>query len=415
VGTRYKSDDFTPYIYKTEDYGKTWKLITNGIAPMHFTRAICADRKRQGLLYAGTEYGMYISYDDGEHWRPFQLNLPTVPVTDIITRDNDLIVATQGRAFWMIDDLTPVQQYDPAITKSGLFVYDISPAWRIRAARYRRNRESPVNAGENPPGGVLINFYSKAVNDSTKAFISIYDKDRKLIKKYSSDSKKDGLDLHAGMNQFAWDMLYPGSEKMEGMILWNGTPGSILAPPGEYFAGIRVGVDSAMKSFSIKADPNYVCSQQDYEAQFAFLQKVQHKFNDVQETIAGIRSLRKQLNDFVDRQGKDCPKEVKQMADSINRKMTGIEETLYQTKSKSGQDVLNYPIRLNDKLAGVFNTAASGNMAPSKQVQEVYAVLSAQCDEQISLFDKLQQNELAAFNQLVREKSLPVIRLKEKE
>lgn len=415
VGTRYKSDDFTPYIYKTEDYGKSWKLITNGIAPMHFARAICADRKRPGLLYAGTEYGMYISYDDGEHWRPFQLNLPPVPITDIITRDNDLIVATQGRAFWMIDDLTPVQAYDLAITKNNLFVYDISPAWRIRSTRYRRNRESPVNAGENPPTGVVIDFYSKAVSDSTQGVISIFDKDRKLIKQYSSDAKKDKLDLHTGMNRFVWDMLYPGSERVEGMILWNGTPGTILAAPGNYFASIRIGNDSVMKSFSIKADPNYVCSQQDYEAQFAFLQKVQQKFDEVQATITGIRSLRKQINDFIDRQGKECPKEVKQLADSINRKMTGIEETLYQTKSKSGQDVLNYPIRLNDKLAGVFNTAASGNMAPSQQVQAVYAELSVQCDEQINLFEKLQQNELAAFNGLIREKALPVIRLKEKE
>src|SRR5262249_26073289 len=152
-----------------------------------------------------------------------------------------------------------------------------------------------------------------------------------------------------------------------------GGPNALTAPPGNYFARFKLEKDSAEVPFTIKADPNYNISQADYEAQFAFLQDVQNKFNEVQKAIRNIRTVRAEINDLTARWGKDAPKDVKQMTDSINKQMTAIEETLYQTKAKSGQDVLNYPIRLNDKLGGIFGVAASGNMAPSKQVKEAYA------------------------------------------
>lgn len=414
IGTRYKSDDFTPYIYKTEDYGKSWKLITNGIDNLHFTRAMRADRVRPGLLYAGTEYGMYISYDDGANWRKFQLNLPIVPITDLTIKNNDLIVATQGRAFWMIDDLTIVQKYDPAITEKNLYVFPVHPAWRIPGQEERFNsfRRAPVNAGANPPNGVVIKYYLKNVTDSTKGSMVLMDKNKKTIKTYSTDAKDNKLEFTKGMNQFVWNLQYPGAESIDGMILWNGTPGSIVAPPGEYFFKFKAGSDSAEGNFVIKADPNYECSQADYEAQFSFLQTVMGKFNELQKGIKNIRAVRAQINEFVGKQGKDCPKEVKALADSINKKLTGIEETLYQTKARSGQDVLNYPIRLNDKLSGVFDMANSGNMAPPKQARDVYAVLAAQCDEQLNKLQAVLKEEVVSFNKLVREKELPVINLK---
>jgi len=415
VGTRYKSDDFAPYIYKTEDYGKTWKKITNGIDPLHFTRVMRADRQRPGLLYAGTEYGMYISYDDGANWRKFQLNLPIVPITDLTIKNNDLIVATQGRAFWVIDDLTVVQQYDAALVNKNMHVFPVNPAWRIPGVdgRFAAFMRAPVNAGANPANGVVINYFLKDVTDSSKATITVMDKNKKVIKTFGTDSKDNKIDIVKGMNQFNWNLQYPGAETIDGMILWNGTPGGIVAAPGEYFYKIKVDKDSAEGNFIVKADPNYKCSQADYEAQFAFLQECMGKFNDVQKGIKTIRSLRSQINDFVGKQGKDCPKEVKDMADAINKQLTGVEETLYQTKAKSGQDVLNFPIRLNDKLSGVFDAANSGNMAPSKQVKEVYAVLAAQCDEQLAKLKKIQDEDVVKFNQLIRDKALPVIQVKQ--
>lgn len=411
VGTRYKSDDFAPYIYKTEDYGKSWKLITNGINKLHFTRALRADKKRPGLLYAGTEYGMYISYDDGANWRRFQLNLPEVPITDLTIKNNDLVVATQGRAFWVIDDLSVVQQYDPAIANKNIHLFSSAPAWRIPGmdSRFAAFRRAPVNAGENPPNGAVINFYAAGVTDSSKASLIILDKNKKPIKTFSTDSKENKLDVTKGMNQFVWNLQYPGAETIDGMILWNGTPSGITAPPGEYTYKIKIDKDSAEGSFTVAADPNYKISQEDYEAQFNFLQQVMGKFNEVQKGIKNIRSLRSQINDFVSKQGKDCPKDVKDMADGINKKLTAIEETLYQTKAKSGQDVLNFPIKLNDKLSGVFDAANSGNMAPSKQVKDVYAALAVQCDEQLDKLKTIVNDDIQKFNQLIREKALPVI------
>ncbi|HEX7905622.1 MAG TPA: hypothetical protein VF487_17240 [Chitinophagaceae bacterium] len=415
VGTRYKSDDFAPYIYKTEDYGKTWKLIVNGIHKMHFARTLRADRKRPGLLYAGTEYGMYISYDDGANWKPFQLNLPEVPITDLTIKENDLIVATQGRSFYVLDDLSVIQQLNKSIVDKNLHVFTVNPAWRIAGGGGRfRGTTTLVNAGENPPNGVVVNYYAKNVNDTTKASVTILDKNKKIIRTYATDAKEAGnkMEIGKGMNQFIWNLQYPEAERIEGMILWTGVPGNMTAPPGDYFYKVKAGTDSAEGSFTVKADPNYKITQEDYDAQFAFLQTVQGKFNAIQKAIKDIRTIRTQINDFTGRQEKTQVKEVKVMADSINKQLTAIEEVLYQTKAKSGQDVLNYPIRLNDKLGGVYDAAASGNMAPPKQVKEVYADLAAQVDMQLNKLKKIQDEEVPQLNQLIREKALPVIGLK---
>lgn len=412
TGTRYKLDDFTPYIYKTTDYGKTWVLITNGINKMHFTRVMRADHKRRGLLYAGTEYGMYISYNDGANWKPFQLNLPVVPISDLAIKNNDLIVATQGRAFWIIDDLSQVQQLNPEILSANLKVYDVNPSYRMMENPYASFFSVPKNAGANPARGASVYYYAKNVTDTTKAKISILDKNKKLIKTFATDSKDNKLEISKGMNSFNWNLQYPAAEKIEGMILWNGVPGNIVAPPGNYFAKIMVGSDSAEVPFTVLADPNYKITQEDYDAQFAFLQQVQGKFNETQKGIKDIRSVRAQINDFTARQGTDMPKDVKQICDTINKQLTSIEEKLYQTKSKSGQDVLNYPIRLNDKLSGVFDAGNSGNMAPSKQSKEVYADLASQCDTELARLKALMDTDVQQLNKLIREKSLPVIGVK---
>ncbi len=415
VGTRYKLDDYAPYIYKTEDYGKSWKLITNGIDKMHFTRVMRADRKRAGMLYAGTEFGMYISYDDGASWKKFQLNLPLVPVTDLVIKDNDLIVATQGRAIYVLDDLTILQEGNKDISNKNLHVFSINPAYRMQVNPFAGNfGATPRNAGANPPAGVVINYYAKQVTDSTKASISILDKDKKLIRTYSTDAKEtaDKMQIEKGLNQFVWNFQHPGADRAEGMILWNGTPGVITTAPGMHYAKIKVGNDSVEVPVEVKADPNYKINAADYEAQMKILMQIRDKFNEVQKGIKDIRTVRTQINELTGRWGKETPKDVKQFADSINKKLTAIEETLYQTKSKSGQDPLNFPIRLNDKLSGLFDVVNSGNMAPSKQSKEVFADLSAQSDAELNKLKQIMTDDLVKFNQLIREKSLPVIGVK---
>lgn len=408
VGTKYKSDDFTPYIFKTEDYGKTWTKTTNGIPSLHFTRALRADRRRPGLLYCGTEYGMYISYDDGASWKPFQLNLPLVPITDLTIKENDLIVATQGRAFWVLDDLTVVQQKDNSITGKNLFVFGVNDAYRYDGFQ----NPNAKNAGMNPPNGSIINYYLKNVTDSSRVSIEILDKNKKQVKLFATHSKDDKIEVSKGMNRFVWNMFYPAAERVDGLILWHGSVPGPKAAPGKYFYKIKADKDSAEGSFIIKANPVYNLSQQDYEEQFNFLITIRDKFNEIQKAGKNIRDLRRQINDFIDKQGKNCPKEIKQQADSINKQMTVVEEALHQTKAKSGQDVLNYPIRLDDKISGLYDFASSGNAAPAKQVKEAYAELSAQADAQLNKLKKIMEEDLVKLNDMIREKALPVIGVK---
>ncbi len=417
VGTKYKLDDFTPYIFKTEDYGKTWKKITNGINSMHFTRAMRADKKRPGLLYAGTEYGMYISYDDGANWKKFQLNLPEVPITDLTIKENDLIVATQGRAFWVIDDLTIVQQKDAGVLNKNLHIFDVNDAYRTEGGGRRGQRGgggAVQNAGKNPLSGVVINYYLKGADDSSKVSITVFDKQNKPIKTFSKTAKEvtDKIDFNEGMNQFVWDMNYPPAERVEGLILWTGGIGSAKAAPGKYKARIRFGKDSADIPFVIKANPNYRMTEADYDAQVGFLLTVRDKFSEVQKAIKNIRTLRSQINDFTARMDMDGNKDIKKMADSVNKQMTAVEEALYQTKSKSGQDVLNFPIRLNDKLSGVYGVAASGQNPPSKQVRESFENLSAQSDVQLRKLKNIVDTDLKALNKMINEKQLPLIGVK---
>ena len=410
VGTKYKSDDFRPYIFKTDDYGKSWKQITNGIPALHFTRTLRADRKVPGILYAGTEYGMYISYDDGENWKKFQLNLPVVSITDLAIKENDLVVATQGRSLWVLDDLSLVQQRSVDVMKKRLHVFNVNDAYRTDGFQNTNIR----NGGMNPANGVVFNYFLKDATDSSKVSISVYDKQNKLIKTFKKDAKEvtDKLEFSEGMNTFVWNMLYPTAELVEGMILWNGVVGAPKVAPGRYKAIFKYDSDSIEVPFTIKADPNYKLTEAQYEEQVGFLLQVQNKFNDIQKSIRDIRTIRAQLNDFTSRLDTSNLKEIKKLADSINKKVTRIEEALYQTNSKSGQDVLNYPIRLNDKISGLYDVANSGYNPPSNQVKTAYFQLSAEADKHLNALKGVLENEVKAFNKLIYQKEVPVIGLK---
>jgi photosystem II stability/assembly factor-like uncharacterized protein len=423
AGTRYKSDDFAPYIYKTEDYGKTWKRITNGIHNLHFTRAIRADRKRPGLLYAGTEYGMYISYNDGAIWKPFQLNLPIVPVTDLVIKNNDLIVGTQGRSIYILDDLTTVQERNADVLNKQLHVFSVNPAYRMpgggrRGGARRGGGGDIANAGMNPPNGVIMNYYLKEVNDSTKLEVQVMDKNKKMIKTFSNTSKDnaqrpgDKIEITKGMNQFEWDMLYPEAERVEGLILWNGFITGPKAAPGNYFAKFKSGNDSTEVPFTILADPNFKATQAEYEEQFNQLIIIRDKSSEIMKAIKNIREVRTQMADLSARIGKDMPKDVKQQVDTINKQLTAVEEALHQTKAKSGQDVLNFPIRLDDKLSSIYNAAAAGNYGLSRQTKDAYAEIVPLIDEQLNKLKKIMTEDVGKLNQLIHEKMLPVIGVK---
>jgi len=417
VGTRYKLDDFKSYIYKTEDYGKTWKLIVNGINPMHFARCLRADRKRPGLLYVGTEYGMYISYDDGANWKSFQLNLPVVPITDLTIKNNDLIVGTQGRSIYILDDLTILQEKNADVLNKNLHVYSVNPAYRMPGGGRRgggggQGGGTIANAGMNPSNGVVFNYYMKNATDSTKISIDVMDKNKKSIKLFSTTSKDNKIDVAKGMNQFEWDMNYPVAERVEGLILWNGFVGGPKAAPGNYFAKFKSGTDSTIVPFTILADPNYKTSLAEYDEQFNHLITIRDKSSEIMKAIKNIREVRQQMNDFSARVGKDLPKEVKTQIDTVNKQMTAVEDALHQTKAKSGQDVLNFPIKLDDKLSSIYNAASAGQSGLSRQSKDAYAELAVLIDEQLNKLKKIMSEDVVKLNQLIHEKTLPVIGVK---
>nr|MBP6456612.1 hypothetical protein [Chitinophagaceae bacterium] len=413
VGTRYKLDDETPYIYKTTDYGKSWKLITNGIPKNHFTRVLRADPANKGVLFCGTERGMYMSNDDGNSWLPFQLNLPIVPITDLCIKNQDLVVATQGRSFWILDDINLLSQFKSEILSKDFHLFKHNAAYRMSGYQNLNAK----NVGQNPPNGVLFSYYLKNEPvDSEKATLTIFNSKKELIKTLSNHGKNkdDNLKLEKGMNIYSWNMEMKGVEKLDNMILWNGNINGYKVPPGKYNAIFTIGKMSESIDFEIKKDNNYAISNEDYEAQFAMLQKIKNKFEETQKTVKNIRVLRSQINDYKEKLGKAYSKDLDSLGVIILEKSADIESTLHQTKAKSGQDVLNYPIKLNDKLAGLFD-AANQQTAPTQQVVEAFQYLSQQVQVQLNNFSSLKSNEIKTYNELLRKKEVDYIYIKDAE
>ncbi len=410
AGTRYKSDDYTPYIYYTSDYGATWKLLNVGISKTDFVRVVRCDEVKKGLWYCGTEHGMYLSSDAGLHWNKFQNNLPIVPITDLCIKENNLIVATQGRSFWILDNLNVIQQtVSKNINQQASFLYAPQVTYRMNGYQGQQ-----ANTGENPPNGIVLNYYIKSGVAAKSVKIKFMNSKGKTIKTFASkpEKKEVQLDADSGLNTLVWDMYYDGGEAIDGMILWNGTPGGPKLAPGNYTATLYVGKDSNTTNVLVKPDPNYNTSIADIEAQTNFLLQVRDKFNEVQHAVIRIREIRAQLNSVTDKLGTDCPKALKDTAAFIIKKITALENEFYQTKSKAFQDVLNYPIKLNDKLSFVYDAAASGVTAPSKQAQDVFAELSTRSDNYLNQLKAIIDIELKTFNDLARESNIPVILLK---
>lgn len=417
AGTRYKLGDYRPYLYKSKDYGKTWTKITDGIDAGHFTRVLRADPKRKGLLYAGTESGMYVSFDDGASWKPFQLNLPVVPITDLTIKNDNLIAATQGRSFWLIDDLTPLHQLSDQVAASDSYLFKPMPSYRMGPA-FSFGRASRT-AGQNHPGGVIVHYYLK---DTTKAEVSLefLQADGKLIKKYSTKpnpkDKVEKLTLkQPGMNKFNWNMRYPEADRFDGLILWASSLNGPRALPGNYTVRLTVNGKAQETQFEILKDPRSDATDADIKAQFDFAQEVLTKVSETHTAIKKIRQAREQINRAIDpiKDQKDAMKDILDKAKSIQDQMKTIEETLYQTKNRSGQDPLNFPIRLNNKLAHLNSLVSSGNFAPTEQMVAFKNEITAEIDKHLNSLKKIFDEEIPAFNSLVKQKDIDAVVLKD--
>jgi photosystem II stability/assembly factor-like uncharacterized protein len=438
AATRYKLDDFRPYLYKTLDYGKTWTQITDGIDRKHFTRVIRADAKRSGLLFAGTESGLYVSLDDGKSWKSFQCNLPQVPITDLALKDNDLIVATQGRSFWVLDDLSLLQQWQPDVLKQPMTMFENRPVYRMGGGGGRRPN---LRAGQNVRGGVTLNFYLKEKPDEKATVkLEIFDAANNPVKTFSSKPDKeleeDQLKLEQGLNEVTWEMRYKGAETFDNLILWGGGTQGPLAVPGTFKAVLTNGDQSREVNFEIVRDPRSTASPEDLQAQFDFLIGVRDKLTETHKTIKKLRDVRNQLNSWQARlkkaESKSGPQsdakpveggkatsspetgagedtslaaKCKKLADEL----TEIEIKLYQTKNQSSQDPLNFPIRLNNRLSALVGVVSEGDNAPTKQSYEVRDALVAEIDQHLQTLQELLGPRLEEVNQAFRDARIPAI------
>ena len=412
VGTKYKSGDYLPYIYKTENYGKNWRQITNGIGAEDFTRALRADPKRKGLLYAGTERGMYISFDDGTSWNKFQLNLPVVPITDLAIKNDNLIAATQGRSFWMIDDLTPLHQLSSNLVKEDVILFKPQDSYRMGGGNGRISK----TAGTNHPGGVAINFFIKEKEANNPISLQIFDSNNKLIKAFSTkpnkNKKEETLKLENGNNIFYWDMMYPGAEKVKGMILWWASLNGPMALPGNYKVTLTMGEISKSQNFTILKNPVSETSIADAKAQFNFINDINAKVTEIHKALKNVKKVRAQV--------KALKKSIKEnekhaglltYADNLLKEMTSIEETLYQTKSKSNQDPLNFPIRLNNKLAHLNSLTRIGSYAPTQQAIDFKNEINKKIDQELAKLYDLFDNKVKVLNQKVKDSQIDLIQL----
>jgi predicted translin family RNA/ssDNA-binding protein len=402
AGTKYKTGDFAPYLYKTTDYGKTWKKITNGINEEHFTRVLREDPKRKGFLYAGTETGMYISFNDGKDWKPFQLNLPIVPITDITIKDNNLIVATQGRSLWMIDDLTVIHQlYDTDLSKNVLF--KPKDTYRMRGG----SRKGSKTTGTNHPNGVITYFNLKDLKEDDKVSLTYFDTKGDTIKTFSNKDKKNMLKVKKGANQFVWNMTYDGAERLKGMILWWASLQGPRAIPGNYKVSLNVNGEEQSQSFTIVADPRVEGTLADMQKQFDFIKDVNKTMDEAHKSIKKIRNINKQLNAFQKQYAaNENVKELVQKAKTLEEQLSNIEKELYQTKNISGQDPLNFPIKLTNKLGHLNSLVSMGDFAPTEQDIAVKKELTTKIEKQLSAFNTILNDEVKAFNSAFNAKQL---------
>ena len=423
AATAYKSDDYKPYIYKTNDYGKTWKKIVAGIANDAFTRVVREDSNRRGFLYAGTETGMYFSANDGESWQSLQLNMPIVPITDLAVhkRENDLVVATQGRSFYVLDNLPLLYQMADA-QKAENFLFKPEDAYRTPG--FGGFQLPPTAAiGANPPNGAVVHYYLKS-KPKQEVALEFFDAGGKTIRKFTGRVPKEGapptpptpgetpVPLEAGLNRFVWNYRYPNAVGLPGLIMWGGSLAGPRVVPGNY--QVRLTVDGkavATESFAVKPDLRLTTSAEDFQKQFDFLLKSNQKLTETHEAILEIRDVRKQLEDLSARLKPD-QKDLKDRAAEIVKKLTAVEEELMQTKIKSSQDALNYPIKLNNKLAALASTVDAADYAPTNQSYDVYNDLVSKIDAQLAILARIKADDIAAFNKMFAEKNLPVITIK---
>jgi len=458
AANRYKWDDFQPYLYKTNDYGATWTKITTGIADNEFTRVIREDPSRRGLLFAGTEASIFVSFDDGEHWQSLRLNLPVVPIHDLVIKDADLIVATHGRSLWILDDLTPLRFISQELQNAPMYLFKPRPTVRFmtswgfshpsgpgtfyrmtgdRMITARRQRkpgggmvDRNMDAGENPPEGVIVYYFLKQKPEG-EVKLTFRTMQGEVIKAFTSEAsrilslegtvdptdeeeekeKKDpSVSKEAGTNRFIWNMCFPDPKKIDGYVASEAVMTGPAAAPGNYLVELEVGDQTLTEIFEIEKDPRGTATQEDLDAQFELLLRLRNKLSETHDAINMLRNIRQQVEDWVRRSSERQDHEsIAASAMSIKEKLAPIEDELTQSKAKTRQDTMNWPVKLNGKLAWLAAVISSAQAAPTSQTYELYEDLVQRIDVQLQRLKEVINTDVSAFNQLMGESGVPAV------
>ncbi len=422
--TRYKFDDFAPYIFRTDDFGKTWTLLTdgnNGIPSRHFTRVVREDPEVKGLLYAGTEFGIYISFDDGRHWQTFRQNMPVTPITDMQVHERDLVVATQGRGFWILDDLEVLHQMDDSIDGTSYHLF------KPRALTLFSGGGGRGGGGENAPRGVVVRYIVPADHDEeTEIKIEMLDARDNVLRTMSSTKKEKRapnpfaaffgggagtgkLSADEGMNRWTWDRRMPDAEIAEGAILW-GSPAGPLMPPGSYKVRMTVGDWTATRGFAVSGDSRLDVPQQDYDAQFELSRKIWEALSDAHRGVKQLRDVREQARAVAARHAAaGHGEELGELAKALGEKLTETEEKIHQYRSKSSQDVLNFRPGIDGQLVGLKSTVESAQARPTDASVERFNELRAELDGYLAELQEIFDTDLAEFNARVAELGQPAV------
>ena len=391
AATRYKLDDFRP--------------------------------EQQGLLYAGTERGAYYSSDNGRNWNSLQLDLPIVPVTDLQVKGDDLVVATQGRGFWILDDLAVLRQQAAGLDAEQLHLFAPGASHRLLAGG---RAEDPGSAGTNPHPGVSFFYHLPSdVEEPESLTLAVYrGDDSDPIWTWSgapgvSDGDADAgesdavdtavLPTQAGLQRHVWNLEYPGMDRFEGLILWADMKSGPVAVPGAYRAELKLGEERHEVSFEVLPDPRAKATADDYAAQFDFVSESRDLLSRTHQEITRIRRLRSQLDSVSERLGTAAGEAVIGDIEALSTALTAIEEALYQTKNESRQDPLNFPIRLNNKLVSLMRTVAQDDRGPTQQAWAVKNELSTAIEAELAKLDTIYAERVPALNEAIRETGLAMI------
>ena len=408
---RYKFNDFTPHVWVTEDYGATWEDRTNGIAEEAHVRVVRHDPARKGLLYAGTETGMYISYDDGMNWQPFQLNLPIVPITDMKVHMGDLVVATQGRAFWILDDLSPVRMVDEEKSQKSLVVYPSRDAYLVDGFR----RDSMPDRGTNPDNGVVLYYSLGDPADSLTLSVDIMNSDEEVVYAFSSKEKSKAKQASAkkGLNKLVWNLRYESYKMPKGIMTLGGNTGPKVGP-GTYQVKVKYGNDSTSQMVKVLPNPKWKLSEEAFAEQTKVMKELREATVNLFDQVNDLTYIKNQIKSFTDRKDWE-DSTLSEMAKTATQNLDSLVNTMVQPKQKTFQDVINFPNQLNAKLMNMQRTI-DGIMPPLTQGQKTLSgELLTEWREKEAAIKKYLETDIEALNEKIKEIDLPFFATEKEE